>query len=46
MLRAALFRQARGSRFTSGYPAEEDMGYLDALFNKIKEMMGGESTTS
>ncbi len=46
VLRAALFRQARGSRFTSGYPAEEDMGYLDALVNKIKEMMGEQSATS
>jgi hypothetical protein len=46
MLRASLFRQARGSRFTSGYPAEEDMGYLDALVNQIKQMMCEQSASS
>ena len=39
LLRASLFREARSSRFITGYPAEEDMGYLDTLVNKIKEMM-------
>jgi hypothetical protein len=39
LLRASLFREARSSRFITGYPAEEDMGYLDGLVHKIKELM-------
>ena len=39
LLRASLFREARSSRFITGYPAEEDMGYLDALVNKIKDLL-------
>ena len=39
LLRSSLFREARSSRFITGYPGEADMGYLDALVNKIKEIM-------
>ena len=35
LLRSCLFYEARRSRFVEGYPSEEDMGYLDALVEKI-----------
>lgn len=36
LLRSCLFYEARRSRFIGGYPAEADMGYIDALVEKIK----------
>jgi len=35
LLRSCLFFEARRSHFVEGYPQEADMGYLDALFEKI-----------
>lgn len=39
LLRSSLFREARSSRFITGYPGESDMAYLDALVTKIKTLM-------
>jgi hypothetical protein len=39
-LRACLFYEARRARFVQGYPAESDMGYLDALYEKIAANLG------
>jgi len=37
-LQACLFYEAKRSRFIEGYPSEEDMGYIDALVNKINSL--------
>ena len=38
ILQSCLFYEARRSRFIEGYPSEENMGYLDALVNKINSL--------
>ncbi len=38
-LRSCLFYEARRSRFVWGYPSEKNMGYLDALYGRIQELM-------
>ena len=40
VLRSCLFYEARRSRFVDGFPQESDMGYLDALFEKINANLG------
>jgi len=39
LLRSCLFYESRRARFVWGYPSESDMGYLDALVEKIKNLM-------
>ena len=39
LLRSCLFYEARRSHFVWGFPSESDMGYLDALVAKIKDLM-------
>lgn len=39
LLRSCLFYESRRARFVWGYPSESDMGYLDALVDKIKRII-------
>lgn len=39
LLRSFLFYESRRARFVWGYPSELDMGYLDAIVDKIKTII-------
>lgn len=39
LIRSCLFYESRRARFVWGYPSESDMGYLDALVDRIKTII-------